>query len=34
MLTRNLGLSHAAEEAERAKDAGGADKPAADRAQV
>ena len=34
MLTRNLGLSHAAAEAEREKDAGGAGKPAADKAQV
>ncbi|MBI3096045.1 MAG: hydrogenase small subunit [Rhodocyclales bacterium] len=32
MLTRNLGLSHAAEEAERAKDAGGAGKPTAAKA--
>jgi hypothetical protein len=35
MLTRNLGLSHAAEEAERAKDAGAGGKPAAgDKAEV
>jgi hypothetical protein len=36
MLTRNLGLSHAAAEAERARDAGDAGKPTAaeDKAQV
>jgi hydrogenase small subunit len=36
MLTRNLGLTHAAAEAERARDAGDAGKPTAaeDKAQV